>query len=189
LPVALLFSAKLWPKILLSTPPEFFPTAALIKSLLINGAVDLKGQYSPNEAGPSPNVSSGWGRVKMTNSVNSIVIGSVTGPTGYLNGAPLNDEESNEFDVPITTSGATLKITLVWTDPPDAPGSGILQNDLNLVVNLGEGEQHGNTGSDVRNNVQQVRWSDVPEGTATVRITALHLTKSPQAYACAWSVS
>ena len=173
----------------LSAPPAHFPTAALIKAILINGAVDLKGQYSPSEAGPSPNVNSGWGRVNLTNSVNSIVIGSATGPTGYLDGAPLDDEEFHEFDIPVTESGATLKITLVWTDPPGAPGTGFLQNDLDLVVNAGGDEQHGDTGSDVRNNVQQVRRSDVPEGTAKVRVTALHLTKSPQAYACAWSVS
>jgi serine protease AprX len=45
------------------------PSAALIKALLINGAVELEGQYSPSEAGKSPNFASGWGRVDVANSV------------------------------------------------------------------------------------------------------------------------
>ena len=35
------------------------PSAALIKALLINGAVELNGQYNPTEAGASPNFNSG----------------------------------------------------------------------------------------------------------------------------------
>src|SRR5213075_2564941 len=41
------------------------PTAALIKALLINGAVEIAGQYHPSEAGPSPNNNSGFGRVNL----------------------------------------------------------------------------------------------------------------------------
>ena len=37
------------------------PSAALIKSLLINGAVNLPGQYNPTEAGTSPNDGVGLG--------------------------------------------------------------------------------------------------------------------------------
>src|ERR1044072_573657 len=39
------------------------PSAALIKAMLINGADELKGQYPPSEAGPSPNNNSGFGIV------------------------------------------------------------------------------------------------------------------------------
>ena len=45
------------------------PSAALVKALLINGAVELVGQYSPSEAGPSPNNNSGFGRVNLAGSV------------------------------------------------------------------------------------------------------------------------
>jgi serine protease AprX len=45
------------------------PSAALIKALLINGAVGVVGQYHPSEAGTSPNNSSGFGRVNLAGSV------------------------------------------------------------------------------------------------------------------------
>ena len=45
------------------------PSAALIKALLVNGAVRVPGQYSPTEAGTSPNNNSGWGRVDLAGAV------------------------------------------------------------------------------------------------------------------------
>lgn len=47
---------------------EYSPTAALVKSLLIN-ADELLGQYNPTEAGSSPNPNSGWGRISVAGSV------------------------------------------------------------------------------------------------------------------------
>src|SRR5205814_2055611 len=37
------------------------PSAALVKALLINGAVDIAGQYTPPEIGATPNNISGFG--------------------------------------------------------------------------------------------------------------------------------
>src|SRR5207237_607299 len=45
------------------------PSAALIKAMLINGARDMAGQYVPSEAGPTPNVNEGFGRVDVAASI------------------------------------------------------------------------------------------------------------------------
>ena len=104
---------------------------------------------------------------------------------GCHEGAPLQDGGSFELQVPVTKAGATLKATLVWTDPP-AP---LLQNDLDLTVKVGAQSRAGNTGSNRKNNVEQVVWPNIPQGTAKVRISARSLTKSPQGYAVAWKLS
>ncbi|KAK5947796.1 hypothetical protein OHC33_011166 [Knufia fluminis] len=51
------------------------PSAALIKALLINGAVEIRGQYPPSEIGPAPNNDAGFGRVDIPGSLASIVPG------------------------------------------------------------------------------------------------------------------
>src|SRR4051794_12838142 len=56
------------------------PSAALIKALLVNGAVRLPGQYTPTEAGSSPNSNSGWGRVDLA---DSVIIPSTNGDAGF----------------------------------------------------------------------------------------------------------
>jgi hypothetical protein len=159
------------------------PSAALIKALLVNGAVELAGQYSPSEAGPSPNDNSGWGLVDLADSL--LTQGS---DAGFADGGPLNQGDENTINVEIP-DGATLKVTLVWTDPPGAA----LQNDLDLVVKTADGqERHGNMGTgtdfDRVNNVEQIVWDGIPSGTATISISAFRITTGPQPYAYAWTV-
>jgi subtilisin family serine protease len=164
------------------------PSAALLKALLINGAVELTGQYPRSEAGPSPNNSSGFGLVNLA--------GSVIGPddtnAGFVEGEPLDQGQENivRVQVPATGSFRTLKVTLVWTDPPGAA----LQNDLDLIVRtVGGQERHGNmgasTGFDRTNNVEQVRWENVPPGEADIVVRAHRITLFPQPYACVWRIS
>jgi len=123
------------------------PDAALVKALLINGADELVGQYSPSEAGPSPNFSSGWGLVDLA---GSIIIPGPNPNGGFGGGGPLKQGGSTTVvvkipegrkglsagkgarDVAPTGLGPTFKITLVWTDPPGAA----LQNDLDLILTL-----------------------------------------------------
>ncbi|KAK3635672.1 hypothetical protein LTR22_019099 [Elasticomyces elasticus] len=154
------------------------PSAALIKALLINGAVNLGGQYSPNEARPAPNPDSGWGRVNLAGSI--IIPGPkpVTGDGQDL--SPFNkgdppatitvhvraDPPETEVDM-AHTGVRTLKVTLVWSDPPEPNGK--LQNDLDLVVIAPNGtERYGNMGTakgrDSVNNVEQVVWENIPSG-------------------------
>lgn len=181
------------------------PSAALIKALLINGTVELVGQYSPSEAGPSPNNNSGWGRVNLA---GSIIIPGPNPNAGFGESGPLKqgDEDTIIISIPGETSlgqqtrrhrpggatglGTTFKITLVWSDP----AGDTLQNDLDLIVIAADGtERHGNMGTskkfDRSNNVEQVLWVNMPAGDAKIVIRAFHITRFPQPYAYAWRLS
>jgi hypothetical protein len=72
----------------------------------------------------------------------------------------------------------------VWTDPP---GEG-LQSDLDLIVSAGQQVRHGNmpaesTRFDRANNVEQVRWVNVPTGSVAVTVAAHKVTFEPQRFA------
>jgi hypothetical protein len=181
------------------------PGAALVKALLINGAVELAGQYSPSEAGPSPNNDSGFGRVNLA---GSVIIPGANPNAGLGEGGPLNqgDEDTIEVEIPEgppehgqgenigqaaapAGAGAAFKITLVWTDPPGPE----LQNDLDLIVRAANGEErHGNMGIsrsfDRQNNVEQVLWPGMPPGKAVIVVRAFRITNFPQPYAYAWRI-
>ncbi|MFI8192076.1 S8 family serine peptidase [Streptomyces sp. NPDC085946] len=167
------------------------PSAALVKALLINGAVELPGQYAPSEAGPSPNSDSGFGRVDLS---RSVVLPGDDGRAGFHEGGPLDQGEQELLRVPVPERDGgpepALKVTLVWTDPPGAA----LQNDLDLVVRTEDGrERHGNMGTsagfDRTNNVEQVQWDGIPAGEAAVVVRAHRITRFPQPYAVAWRLS
>ncbi len=176
------------------------PSAALIKALLINGAVTLAGQYHPSEAGPSPNNSSGWGRVNLA---GSIILPGSNPDGGFGEGDPLKQGEDGTITIKVPTRkdaanenvgplgiGLTLKVTLVWTDPP-GPN---LQNDLDLIVKASDGqERHGNVGTskgfDRANNVEQVVWDNIPPGDVKITIHAFRITQFPQPWAYAWRIS
>nr|WP_180204884.1 S8 family serine peptidase [Pseudomonas sp. SbOxS1]NYU04884.1 S8 family serine peptidase [Pseudomonas sp. SbOxS1] len=158
------------------------PSAALIKALIINGAYSLAGQYPASEAGASPNNSQGFGRVD----VHAIVAADGTNKSIQLldEDMALDTGENQVFNVPVPIDASQLKVTLVWTDPP---GEG-LQNDLDLSVEIGGDERHGNMspGSldfDRTNNVEQVFWRDVPGGTANITVSAFSIALEEQSFA------
>ncbi|MFF8429067.1 S8 family serine peptidase [Streptomyces sp. NPDC016566] len=162
------------------------PSAALIKAMLINGADELKGQYIPSEAGPSPNNNSGFGIVNLQ---RAVVLPTDGDRAGFTDAAELDQGEEREFRIPVPQgAGHTLKITLVWTDPPGPA----LQNDLDLIVRAGGQERHGNMGTDPgfdrTNNVEQVQWEDIPVGDAEVVVRAHRITRFAQPYAVAWRI-
>ena len=160
------------------------PSAALVKALLINGAVELKGQYLPSEAGPSPNFSSGWGRVNLDESVQMAAYASEPAALGCFEGAPLEDDGSYTRDVEIKESSKTLKVTLVWTDLAGA----LLQNDLALSVAVAGATRQGNPTSSRKNNVEQIVWTNIPSGTAKVAVNVKRLIRDGQDFALAWKV-
>lgn len=196
------------------------PTAALVKAVLINGVVDVDGQYHPSEIGPAPpNKVCGFGRVNVKGSLID-----KQDPQNKRSGCgqseePLNDDDEYSFTIPFpekvevddkpafaegepkqaalgaaptvsSTPGSprTLKITLVWSDPP----AETLQNDLDLIVEAGGKERHGNMGKkpgfDRQNNVEQVLWTGLPGKEAKVTVRTHRITKGPQHFACAWKI-
>jgi len=158
------------------------PSAALLKALLVNGAHFLRGQYVPTEAGAAPNNDQGFGRVDLRD-----LLASQPGALFIQDeNKALDTGESETFHVPIPLGARQLKATLAWTDPP---GEG-LQSDLDLVVRVGDRERHGNmpstsAGFDRVNNVEQVTWADVPQGTAQVTVAAHAVTIREQEFALA----
>ena len=90
--------------------------------MLINGAQDVAGQYVASEAGSIPNNAEGFGRVDMAATFSAAV--QLRDEATALD---TGDEETTTVTV---TAGASLKVTLVWTDRPGAT----LQNDLDLIV-------------------------------------------------------
>jgi subtilisin family serine protease len=159
------------------------PSAALIKALLINGAHSLGGQYIPSEAGVIPNVNQGFGRVDV-----AAIVGPF-GPNGQLmiqdEAGALDTGEEQKVTVSVPVGATSLKVTLVWTDPP---GEG-LQNDLDLIVSSARGsERHGNqstnaTAFDRTNNVEQVVWDHPSSGQTDIRVRAFRIAQFPQSYA------
>jgi len=180
------------------------PSAALLKALVINGAVVLPGQYTPSEAGASPNNNSGWGRLNLA---GSVIIPGPNPDAGFGDGQPLDEGEETTIVVHIpprrephdaertalaglSAGGPTLKVTLVWSDPPGEK----LQNDLDLIVVAPGGmERHGNmgtgTGFDRVNNVEQVFWENIPPGDVKITVRATRITLFAQPWAYVWRIS
>jgi len=114
---------------------EYTPSPALVKAMLINGAVDT------GEGGPIPNEEQGWGRINLNNVFNPVM------PAIYVNQNILLQPGSAdiEFDLEPIDTTQPMRITLVWTDVPGADPSGTAGNPA-LVNALGlELTQGGNT--------------------------------------------
>ncbi|HEY0525932.1 MAG TPA: S8 family serine peptidase [Stellaceae bacterium] len=154
------------------------PSAALVKAMLINGAATLSGQYVPSECGPVPNYNDGFGRIDLANVVQANL-------DIHDENTALDTGQSETFHVRTTAQATSVKVTLVWTDPP---GEG-LHNDLDLTVRAGSQERHGNMapGSsdfDRINNVEQVVWTGLPAGTdIEITVQAFRSALQPQTYA------
>lgn len=157
------------------------PSAALVKAMLINGAHVMAGQYVPPEVGAPPDNAQGYGRVDLANAVGPHAAGTTV---TFRNEATALDTGEQETVQQAVAQGATLKVTLVWTDPSGEA----LQNDLDLIVTLADGtEYHGNmparsTAFDRTNNVEQVLVAGCPQGNATIKVSAFRAT-TPQSYA------
>jgi hypothetical protein len=158
------------------------PSAALIKALLVNGAVSLP-RYSRD--------ASGFVRVDLA---NSLANACKTGDSGFdEENIHSGDEEPHEIPImiPKHDGRGVLKVTLVWSDPP---GNQLI-HDLDLAVEASDNtEYHGNRGAsndpgdfDRCNNVEQVEWAGIPAGKATIFIKVYRLVFPPQPFACAWS--
>ena len=169
------------------------PSAALLKALLVNGAIDLG----------RPRTEQGFGRVDLAGSV--IVKGQTPGKD-FLQGELRDEDDKDAVETVLILSQylahdrnlGTVKATMVY---PDMPGEA-MQHHVNLSVevldeeggrtmrygNAGEGEQR----PDVVNTVEQVVWKDIPKScTVTLKVSlggVLIPDNAVQPYALVWSV-
>ncbi|WP_320170521.1 S8 family serine peptidase [Maridesulfovibrio sp.] len=119
------------------------PSAALIKTALIHGAVSLvPGQFGTGdtqEVHSAPDYAQGWGRIDLESSINSdssykMEYHDVT------DSAPEDTDYSRTFSFDVGDDAKPFKATLGWTDYPGsvAAGGGLV-NDLDLRVQRPDG--------------------------------------------------
>ena len=169
------------------------PSGALLKGVILNSATGVGGVPDGLTG------FNGWGRVRAD---DPLYFDSGGTPDTRLlfvedrrNAAGLSQGGAASHVVGVTDPGEALRVTLVWVDPPAAPGASFAPvNDLDLVVegpggttylgNVFVGGQSATGGSDDDiNNVEQV-WIDVPAaGDWTVTVLADQVNTLTQGYA------
>jgi hypothetical protein len=167
----------------------FTPTGALVKATLLNSAVDMTGVTG------YPSNQEGWGRVLANDATyfsgetRKLVVQDVRNANGLSTG------EQTEYNVNVATSAEKLKITLVWTEPPDTAGAANpVVNNLDLEVlspsallylgNVFSGGVSTTGGTaDPKNNVEQVHVNSPEIGNWTVRIKGTDVSVGRQGYA------
>jgi len=174
---------------------SFVPSAALLRAMLINGAVELSGAGAYRTDAKYPNNDQGWGRINLDNvlyfSGDSRRSWVVDETWGLQTGQYMEYQFSVGAYVP-------FEVTLVWTDPAGAAGCNpCLVNNLDLLVTDPFGLQYkGNVFSgmnpgasalggqyDSRNVEEGALLLNPSSGTYRVRVTATNVPTGPQPYA------
>jgi len=158
------------------------PSPALVKAALINSAVDMDDEI---ETTPAPNSDEGWGRIDLTELIDSPRVFEFLDQTVLL-----STGQQYERTVLVGSPDDPLKITLTYTDVPGFPGAiPALVNDLDLEVVAPDGRvyrgnqfQNGEsvpnaTTSDSLNNVEGVHLFAPLPGEYTVRIRARNVVE------------
>ncbi|WP_176371604.1 discoidin domain-containing protein [Desulfosediminicola flagellatus] len=164
------------------------PSAALVKAILVNSAVNMTGEYTD---GPIPSTGQGWGRILLDNTL----LFSGDSHTLYVddNHTGLNTSEEKIYTF-YASGNERVKISLTWTDYFPSLSSAIqLVNDLDLIVDGPKGTLLGNVfangvstsgGNNDRLNVlENILIPDPIEGIYTVTIRAHNVPNGPQPFA------
>lgn len=166
---------------------------ALLKAILINTARDLGTE--------GPDYTTGYGSLDANAALESVVKGTFQQGTVRLG-------ERVEWDLRTQGDAHTLKVTLVWNDPPAEPGiDHSLRNDLDLeLVHVQTGQIYhpwilsstpsadslrsiAKRGRDTLNNIEQVSIHLPDTGLYKVRIHYPNGVSSTQAFSVAYQVS
>ena len=160
------------------------PSAALVKAMLINGAVDVAGKYTPSEAPRIPNNSEGWGRVDLRNTIRPDPPARVV---RFDEDRALDQGEEESHELVCTQPGEPIKVTLVWTDPPGAELVNLLvprlEFDGKSIRSSIPADPPGTFTLADRNNVQQICLRALPAGPFQVRVEGVAVNKPRQPYA------
>ncbi len=167
----------------------FTPSAALLKSTLINSAINMTGTTV------IPANCQGWGRVLLENALyfngQTRKLWVKDNATAFATGST-NEDRTFTFTV---TAGESFKATLAWTDFPSTPAAGTnLVNDVDLIVTGPTGTiWRGNvftggastTGgaADRRNTLEQVLLATPAAGVYTVTVRSFNVPSGPQPFA------
>ncbi len=174
------------------------PSGALVKAILIAGAMPMTG----TGAATSPGQSQGWGRILLDDSLyfngdgNKLYIHDA--PTGLATGG----QDTHNLTV---AAGQPLNVTLAWTDVAAAVGANpSLVNSLRLELvapngdvwtqklpsgvsasNANPSQSTATTNYDNRNNVQRISFASPAAGAYVVRVRGINVPTGPQKYALA----
>jgi hypothetical protein len=156
------------------------PSPAMVKALLINGAVDMQG--GDNGFGTPisyrPNHDQGWGLVTLENVIRTGV------PSLYFDQETLLTTTGESWDGTfyVADPNEPLLISLVWSDAPGAAGANpALVNDLDLTLVQGGSTYYGNVFSggwsnpggsaDTINNLENI-FVENPSGAFNLSVSA-----------------
>ena len=166
-------------------------SAALVKAVLINSAVDLLDENNDgvlDNANPIPNIHEGWGRVDLVNATDASDV-------FFDEAASLSTGNTASHTFEVLSAGAPLKVTLAWTDYPASTSAVTsLVNDLDLTVTAPDGTIYkGNVFSggwsapggsvDRLNNVENVYVFSAAAGTWTIDVSGYNVPSGPQTFA------
>ena len=168
------------------------PSGALVKATLVAAGVPLRGEIDLGNngtyirLGAIPSIFQGFGVVQMdtalkfdSSSHNLWVDDSTTSSTG----------STNNYCIQGASSGSDLKATLVWSDKPGSPSSGVaLVNDLTLFMGTDDNTVTGNwrNKKDTRNTVEvaTIAASQISSGTEyKIQVKGVNVPSGPQKYA------
>lgn len=170
------------------------PTAALLKAVMLNTAVNIApGQYGggttqeiPNQW---PNSVAGWGRADLgfLTAEEAFQIWFDENLMGLQSGEIYSYSEGDERPLTITSTEHPLRIHLVWTDPPASLSAAKqLVNDLDLIITAPDGSiiyGNGIEQGDRLNNVEGVVIDTPQIGTYAIKIEAYQTPMGSQPYA------
>lgn len=170
----------------------FTPSAALLKATLLNSTVDLTGVAG------YPSNTEGWGRLLADQALyfpgdqrRIVVLDDVRNVDGMSTGDVV------EYPLIVASDSETLKVTLVYHDPPGGVGIGngpAWVNDLDLeavapsgALYLGNAFVNGVSApggvKDERNNVEQIHVATPEVGLWTIRVRAAEVNVATQGHA------
>ena len=203
------FADGFYPSGLKNPADTITPSAALLKGMLINGAVSLGGSDNSGQSiSPIPSNEQGWGRIQL----DRALLFSGAARRLYVDDRTEGFDAGVQSSVTYTFAGVSpaepFKVTLVWTDypgtvdsPPMSPrvnnvgnlNTPRLVNDLDLTVAKGSETYLGNVFSngmsqsggeaDTRNTVEQVLFNTEVTEDITVTVSAANIVRPGQDYA------
>ncbi|MBI3018841.1 MAG: S8 family serine peptidase [Deltaproteobacteria bacterium] len=157
------------------------PSSALLKALIINGAVELyPGQFGDIEKKEipkkRPNVQEGWGRVNFATSVLETDTRKIL---FYDEAGGLATSEEKEYSFDVMDPQEPIAITLVYHDFPGALSTTkYLVNDLDLKVENNKGETFYPNGFSQKDDTNNVESVDIPSpslGELKVKVSAYNV--------------
>ncbi len=149
---------------------SIIPSSALLKAIIINGAMPMEGIDLLNNQ-PITNIPSfdqGWGRINLDNVLYFNGDSRILRVFDLRNENGLKTGDFTEYEIYVSSTSEDLKIHLVWTDPESTTIAGAnLVNNLDLEVlspsnvlykgnNFNEGSSVPGGEADNLNNVEGV---------------------------------